>query len=126
MTKINEVYKCEVCGNTVEMVSSGMGQMICCGKPMNLVVEKEMAETGTEKHKPIIEINQGIEVKIGSVPHPMEELHHIEWIEIIDNKGQVTRKTLKPGDEPATYFCDNNVKTARSYCNIHGLWVTNK
>lgn len=126
MTKLNEIYKCEVCGNTSEMLFAGMGQMICCGKPMNLVVEKETSETGTEKHKPVIEMNQGIEIKVGSTPHPMEDAHHIEWIEIIDNKGQVTRKSLKPGDEPIGYFSEKDLTIARSYCNIHGLWITRK
>lgn len=126
MTKVNEIYKCEVCGNTVEMVFSGMGQMICCGKPMNLMVEKETAETGTEKHKPVITMNQGIEIKVGSIPHPMEDAHHIEWIEIIDTKGKVTRKPLKPGEEPVGNFCIEDLTIARAYCNIHGLWISKK
>ena len=126
MTKIHEVYKCEVCGNIVEMLDPGMGQMICCGKLMILMAEKEMADTGTEKHKPVISMNQGIQVNIGSVPHPMEEAHHIEWIEIIDSKGQVTRKILKPGEQPMAQFCESDLVMARGYCNIHGLWVTKK
>jgi superoxide reductase len=126
MTKINEIYKCEICGNIVEMVDPGMGQMICCGKPMILMTEKEMAETGTEKHKPVVTISDGIQVNIGSVPHPMEEAHHIKWIEIIDNAGKVTRMFLKPGDKPEALFCEKEYSIARTYCNIHGLWVTKK
>lgn len=126
MTKMNEVYKCEICGNTVEMVNPGMGQMICCGKPMILMVEKEISETGTEKHKPVIEGTDSVEVKIGSIPHPMEDAHYIQWIEIINSYGQITRKFLKPGQAPQVEFCNQDVSIARGYCNIHGLWVTRK
>lgn len=124
MTKVNEVYKCEICGNTVEMVLTGIGQMICCGKPMTLMNEKEMSETGTEKHKPVISVQQGTKVDVGSIPHPMEESHYIQWIEIIDENGKVVRQSLKPGELPTASFLEEKVKIARAYCNIHGLWVS--
>jgi superoxide reductase len=126
MTKVNEVYKCEICGNTLEMLDSGMGQMICCGKPMILMTEKEMADTGMEKHKPVVTQMDNIQVNIGSIPHPMEEAHHIEWIELIDNTGKVFRKNLKPGDQPSAVFCGKDYSMIRGYCNIHGLWITRK
>ena len=124
MTKVNEVYKCEICGNTVEMVLSGIGQMICCGKPMTLMSEKEMSETGTEKHKPVVTVQQGTKVEVGSIPHPMEDSHYIQWIEILDESGKVIRQFLKPGELPQANFLEEKIKIARAYCNIHGLWVS--
>ncbi|MCW1296744.1 MAG: desulfoferrodoxin [Candidatus Parvarchaeota archaeon] len=124
MTEIRQIYKCNVCGNIVEVLYAGVGQLVCCGKPMELLQEKK-EDIGKEKHVPVIEKTKtGIKVKVGSVPHPMEETHYIEWIEIIvDN--ETYRKFLKPGDKPEADF---NVKAknkirAREYCNIHGLWV---
>jgi len=126
MTKMNEIYRCEICGNTVEMVNTGIGQMICCGKPMTQMLEKEMAENGTEKHKPVVTITENTVVKVGSIPHPMEEAHHIEWIELLDESGKITRNHLKPGEHPETSFCVTNYSIARAFCNIHGLWVNKK
>lgn len=122
MTKLNETYKCNICGNIVEMVHAGAGQLVCCGQPMELVEEKTQDE-GNEKHVPVIEKTEtGIKVKVGSVQHPMEEKHYIEWIEVIAGT-KVCRKFLKPGDAPEAEFeikADDIV--AREYCNIHGLW----
>lgn len=126
MTKLNEIYKCEICGNTVEMVNMGIGQLICCGKPMINMMEKEMAENGTEKHKPVVAVTDKIQVNIGSIPHPMEETHFIEWIELIDKTGKVKRNFLKPGESPETSFCGDDYSLVRAYCNIHGLWVNRK
>jgi len=122
MTKKLEVYKCEVCGNIVEVLHEGGGQLVCCGKPM-VLQEIKTQEEGKEKHLPVIEkIADGVKVKIGSVPHPMEENHHIEWISI-DANGKVLRKFLKPGDAPEAEFkIAETVENARDYCNIHGLW----
>ena len=117
MTKINEVYKCEICGNIVEMLHEGAGELFCCGQPMELMEEKTQEE-GNEKHKPVIENNT---VKVGSVPHPMEDKHYIEWIEIITKDG-VIRKHLKPGEKPEKEFEIKGETIARAYCNIHGLW----
>ncbi|MFA4833803.1 MAG: desulfoferrodoxin [Patescibacteria group bacterium] len=122
MTKINEVYKCNICGNIVEMVHTGAGQLVCCGQPMVLQVANTV-DASKEKHVPVIEkTGKGFKIKIGSVPHPMEEAHYIEWIEIIAD-GQSYKKFLKPGDKPEAEFCvDAKEILAREYCNLHGLW----
>lgn len=122
MTKREEIYKCNVCGNIVELVHAGVGELVCCGQPMELKEEKEHDE-GNEKHVPVIErTEKGVKVKVGSVPHPMEEKHYIEWIEIIAD-GKVCRKYLKPGEAPeAEFITDAKDVAAREYCNVHGLW----
>ncbi len=122
MTEIREVYKCEICGNIVEVLHAGVGQLVCCGQPMKLLEEKTEDE-GREKHVPVIEKTEdGVKVKVGSVPHPMEEKHYIEWIEVIAD-GDVHRKWLKPGEKPGAEFCiqSDNI-SARELCNVHGLW----
>ena len=122
MTKRLEVYKCEVCGNIVEMIHEGQGELVCCGQPMKLFVENTV-DAAKEKHVPVVEqTTGGIKVKVGSVTHPMEEKHYIEWVEIITN-GKAYRQFLKPGDVPeATFEIKANEITAREYCNLHGLW----
>ncbi|KYO68665.1 desulfoferrodoxin [Thermovenabulum gondwanense] len=122
MTSLKQIYKCEICGNIVEVVHTGKGQLVCCGKPMNLLVENTV-DASKEKHVPVIEkIEGGFKVKVGSVPHPMEEKHFIEWIELITDKG-ILREFLAPGQAPEAVFCtDADKVTAREYCNIHGLW----
>ena len=104
------------------MLTAGTGELVCCGQPMQLL-EAKTTDEGKEKHVPVIEKTEtGFKVKIGSVPHPMEESHHIEWIEsIADN--QVFRKHLKPGQAPEAEFCikAENIE-AREHCNLHGLW----
>lgn len=126
MTKQNEVYKCNVCGNIVEVLHTGAGELVCCGKPMNLQTEHSHDE-GEEKHLPIIERNgDKLVVKVGSVAHPMEEDHYIEWIEInMLDVGRIAKKYLKPGDKPEVEFHvrGDNFKI-RAYCNKHGLWET--
>lgn len=123
MTKLGQIYKCEVCGNIIEIIHKGNGELVCCGQPMVLQVEKKEDE-GQEKHVPIIKKNnQEILIKVGNVPHPMETSHFIEWIEIITKSGKVYRKFLKPGDNPKTTFTINEeIILVREYCNIHGLW----
>ncbi len=120
--RLSEVYKCELCGNIVEVTHVGGGQLVCCGKPMSLLEEKK-EDTGLEKHKPVIEKTaSGVKVKLGSIPHPMEDNHYIEWIEIMTDS-DIYRKFLKPGDAPEAYFYIKSYKiTARAYCNMHGLW----
>ena len=122
MTKINEVYKCEACGNITEVLHNGTGQLVCCGAPMILLTENTV-DAATEKHIPIIEKGNGeIVVKVGSIEHPMEEAHFIEWIEI-ETPNKVYRKNLKPSDLPIARFkIESNNVSARAYCNIHGLW----
>ena len=122
MAKKLEIYKCSVCGNIVEVLHGGAGELVCCGQPMENLAAKA-ADEGKEKHVPVIEeIDGGIKVKVGSVPHPMEEKHHIEWIEILAD-GKAYRQFLSPGEAPEAVF---NVEakeiTAREHCNIHGLW----
>ena len=122
MTELKQVYKCNVCGNIVELVHAGVGQLVCCGQPMELLVEKT-ADAGAEKHVPIIErTKNGVKVTVGSTLHPMEETHFIEWIELI--AGNVVLRThLQPGEKPSAEFCvDAEKLEARSYCNVHGLW----
>lgn len=123
MTQLNQIYKCPICGNIVEVTHTGAGTLVCCGQNMILQTEKTLTEEGQEKHVPIIEQTEtGILIKIGSVPHPMEENHYIEWLEIMFD-GKVDRQYLAPGQAPEAHF---NVKAesvvARAYCNVHGLW----
>ena len=121
MTKKLEVYKCNVCGNIVEVLHEGVGQLVCCGKPMELLKEKT-EDQGLEKHVPVVEKTEtGVKVKVGSVPHPMEDKHYIEWVEVIDG-GKVHRKFLNPGDQPEAEFEVKGEAVAREYCNLHGLW----
>lgn len=122
MTELNQIYKCEVCGNIVEMVHGGKGQLVCCGKNMNLLTPN-IVDASLEKHVPVIEQTaDGFKVKIGSVEHPMVEEHYIEWIEVLAD-GKVYRKYLKPGEAPEAEFCIKaETIVAREYCNIHGLW----
>jgi len=123
MTKMFEVYKCEVCGNITKVVHNSAGLLVCCGKPMILQQEKT-SDVGKEKHVPVVEKSEkGIRVKIGSVPHPMEEKHYIEWVEVRTGENVYVRG-FKPGETPETEFCnaDTSVK-ARAYCTVHGLWT---
>jgi superoxide reductase len=125
MTKKLEIYKCSVCGNITMVVHDSGGTLVCCGKPMELQKEKT-DDTGKEKHVPVIEKSaSGVMVKVGSIPHPMEEKHYIEWIEVTSGKN-LSVVGLKSGEKPQAEFCtaDTNAKV-RAYCNVHGLW-TNK
>ncbi|MFH2037389.1 MAG: desulfoferrodoxin [Candidatus Zixiibacteriota bacterium] len=122
MTEKLQVYKCEVCGNMVEMVRAGAGTLVCCNQNMHLLKEGEI-DAATEKHVPVVKkADGGYKVKVGSVLHPMEEKHLIEWIEIIVD-GKAYRQFLKPGDAPEAFFAvkgDNVI--VREFCNLHGLW----
>ena len=122
MTAQKQVYKCNICGNIVEVLHIGQGELVCCGQPMELMQEK-VSDTGLEKHVPVIEAtDSGIKVKVGEVPHPMEEQHYIEWVEIIAD-GKSCRMFLKPGDKPEALFDVKPQKvSAREYCSVHGLW----
>jgi len=117
-----QIYKCNVCGNMVEVLHGGKGELVCCGKPMVLLVENTV-DAAKEKHVPVMEkISGGIKVKVGSVAHPMEEKHYIEWIEVIAD-GKAYIQFLKPGEAPeATFNVDAKQITVREYCNIHGVW----
>ncbi|MFC1860013.1 desulfoferrodoxin [Chloroflexota bacterium] len=124
MTAQKQIYRCNVCGNIVEVLHAGAGELVCCGQPMELLVEKTK-DVGSEKHVPVIEkTDRGIKVKVGDVPHPMEAKHYIEWIEVIAD-GKSCRKFLKPGDKPEAEFEIRPQKvSAREYCNVHSLWKT--
>lgn len=117
-----EVYKCDVCGNIVEVLHGGAGELVCCGQPMRLLVENTV-DASKEKHVPVIEkVPGGFRVKVGSVPHPMEAKHWIEWVELLAD-GKAYRQFLNPGDAPeAVFLVQAATVSAREYCNIHGLW----
>ena len=123
MTEKGQIYRCDVCGNIVNVFCEGAGKLVCCEVPMELLNEKQDAD-GAIKHRPVIEKSAvGVKVKVGEVPHPMEENHHIEWVELA-TANQVFIQFLKPGDQPEAEFpvdLETGLK-ARSYCNIHGLW----
>lgn len=125
MTEVLQVYKCELCGNIVEVLHKAGGVLVCCGQPMDLKVENT-TDGAQEKHVPVVEKTaDGYLVKVGSVPHPMEDKHYIEWIELIAD-GRAYRKFLQPGDAPEATFCidvkDNGTLIVKEYCNLHGLW----
>ena len=124
MTKRLEIYKCNVCGNIVEVLHEGVGELVCCGEPMELLPVKT-EDVGKEKHVPVIEQKNGkIIVKVGSVPHPMEEKHYIEWIQLIVD-GKAYRQFLNPGEKPEAEFAVMGRRIqAREYCNVHGLWTS--
>ena len=122
MPKLNEVYKCELCGNIVEMLHGGPGALVCCNQKMVLLTENTV-DAALEKHVPVIEIGaDSITVKVGSVAHPMTEEHYIQWIELIAD-GKVYRQNLQPDSPPqATFPVIGQAVTAREYCNLHGHW----
>jgi len=122
MAQRYEVYKCEACGNIVEVLHGGGGELVCCGEAMKLMVENTV-DAAKEKHVPVIEkVPGGVKVRVGSVAHPMEAKHYIEWIEIIAD-GKVLRQYLAPGTAPeATFTIEAKDIAAREYCNLHGLW----
>jgi len=124
MAILNQVYRCPICGNVVEVVGEGGGTLVCCGKPMELVNAKSSDE-GKEKHLPVVSMVDGkIEVNVGSIPHPMSQEHYIMWIECIED-GHVDRRNLTYTDLPKASFESvrkGNI-TIRAYCNVHGLWM---
>ncbi len=122
MTQRTQVYNCDACGNIVEMLHGGAGELVCCGQPMKLQQENTV-DAAKEKHVPVVEkVAGGVKVKVGSVPHPMEEKHYIEWVEVLAGD-RVLRQFLKPGDAPEAVFAtDGAVVTAREYCTLHGHW----
>jgi len=126
MTERLQVYKCEVCGNIVEVLHSGVGELVCCNQPM-MLMQPKTEDQGKEKHVPVIEkTNKGVKVKVGSVPHPMEEKHYIEWVAVDTDDGSF-RKFLNPNEQPEVEFeIKEEVLGAREFCNVHGLWITKK
>ena len=132
MTKENQIYKCKVCENIIEVLHAGVGQLVCCNQSMDLLEEKTKDE-GLEKHVPVIEElpanvcqgKDGVKIRVGETEHPMEENHYIEWIEIVPADGKRGKKFLKPGDKPEVeFYTRKEIVGARAYCNVHGLWKT--
>lgn len=124
MTKLREIYICDICGNIIEVLHTGQGALVCCGEEMKLMEEKT-EDSSKEKHVPYVEeTDDGIIVKIGqNQDHPMEEKHYIEWIQVITKDNRTFRKFLKPGDSPKAEFpVEKEDIISREYCNIHGLW----
>jgi superoxide reductase len=125
MAEKNGIYKCEICGNVVSVIEAHQGELVCCGEPMKLLEEKGIEQEGKEKHVPVLEINgNNVIVKVGSIPHPMEDAHFISLIQLIKDNSVLIGKRLKPGDKPEASFCVENTENikARIFCNIHGLW----
>lgn len=122
MAQQHDVYKCDLCGNIVDVLHGGGGELVCCGQPMILMVENTV-DAAKEKHVPVVEKTaKGIKVVVGSTLHPMEEKHYIEWVEVIAG-GKSCKQFLKPGDQPSAEFCvQAGDIVVREYCNIHGLW----
>lgn len=124
MSNTNEIYKCTICGAVTEVIYGGRGELTCCGKNM-LLLRPNTEDASEEKHVPVIEkVVDGIKVKVGSVPHPMDDDHYIAVIELA-SKDDVYRKTLKPGNAPEAVFNVNAAfddLVAKEYCTLHGLW----
>jgi len=122
MVQRHQIYRCEKCGNIVEVINAGGGELVCCGEPMKLLTENTV-DASKEKHVPVLEKTaDGWWVAVGAVAHPMEEKHYIQWIELIAD-GSIYRTYLKPGDAPKAFFpVQAAMVSAREYCNIHGLW----
>ena len=123
MNTVNQVHKCNRCGNIVNFVHAGSGELVCCGQPMMLLRENT-EDAAVEKHIPVVEqTEKGIKVIVGEVEHPMIDTHYIEWIEMITEDGKNYRQDLKPGQRPEAEFCTDAKKMiVREYCNLHGLW----
>jgi superoxide reductase len=124
MIALKQIYHCPICGNVVEVLYTGAGALVCCGQPMQLLVENSV-DAAKEKHVPVIEGKDNVTiVKVGAIPHPMEEKHYIAFIEVITKDNLILRAELKPGSEPQAVFpvALNNVLYVREYCSLHGLW----
>ncbi len=125
MTKQSQIYKCHICGNIIEVLHTSSGELVCCGAPMELIEEQSTGEYAA-KHAPVLEeTKDGTKVKVGAVEHPMQEDHYIEWIEIETEKGNC-RKFLTPTNKPESIFqaSKSEIKSARMYCSVHGLWIS--
>ncbi len=122
MVNRNQLYKCDVCGNIVEVAHVGGGTLVCCGQQMRLLTENTV-DAAKEKHVPVVEKTPGgFNVKVGAVGHPMEEKHWIQWIELLADD-RLYRQQLKPGTKPEAMFPIQADKVvARAYCNLHGNW----
>jgi superoxide reductase len=129
MAEQNAIYKCELCGNVVSVLDAGSGELICCGQPMKLMEPKTGTEEGKEKHVPVVEVNgDKVKVKVGSIPHPMEENHYIELIQVLGDGDVLAGYRPSPGEKPEAEWelkgAENTKITARALCNVHGLWIS--
>ncbi|MDF2540349.1 MAG: hypothetical protein K0S47_67 [Herbinix sp.] len=125
MREEQKFFKCKHCGNIVGMIHSAGVSIICCEEEMEELIPNT-TEASTEKHLPVVTmLGNTVMVEVGSVPHPMEEKHHIQWI-YLETKHGGQRKSLAPGDEPKAIFALDNdeVLAVFEYCNLHGLWKT--
>ncbi len=122
MSTRNDIYKCSVCGQMVEVINGTKPLMICCKQEMEKLTENT-TDAAVEKHIPVIEkIEGGYRVFVGEVEHPMVEEHWIEWIELIAGD-KVYKQYFNSGQKPEAFFkIDEEEITARAYCNLHGLW----
>ena len=124
MTNHLEFYRCEICGNIVQVMHTGAGELVCCGKPMTLLKPNTKENEKQEKHVPVFTENK---IQVGAVLHPMLEEHHIEFIQAIsDDKKQILTKFLDINNEPQMSLSKNSYTTATEYCNLHGLWQGDK
>ncbi len=133
MTEKNKIYKCSLCGNVVEVLHTGIGELVCCGESMVLLKEKTQNE-GQEKHLPVMEKlpedvcrgGDGYRIKVGEISHPMEDEHFIEWIEVRTDDEKIGKKYLKPSDSTEVeFYTKKKINQVRVYCNVHGLWTAN-
>jgi len=127
MTEHLELYKCDVCGNVIEVLVPGIGELVCCGEPMEQMEVKTKDSEFGEKHVPVItHLDSGeTEIRVGSVLHPMEEKHYIQFIQTISADKKFTQtKFLSPGEEPVMKTKTEEITKARELCNIHGVWST--
>lgn len=125
MAELNQIYKCEICGNIAMIVHAEAPNIVCCGQEMKKLEEKTAEQEGKEKHVPMIEIDQEkVTVRVGTIPHPMEEKHWIQFIQLLRDGKVVAYKQLLPGEQPEATFIIRNTNNlvARELCNIHGLW----
>ncbi len=127
MTQKLDLYKCNICGNLVEVVLPGVGELVCCGEPMEYLEPTTQDSEYGEKHVPVLTETEdnGIQVKIGAQPHPMVNEHYIQFIETVsEDKNRISRQYLYPEQAPEMKVSDkNSVKAAIDYCNVHGLWA---
>lgn len=121
-------FKCPHCGNIIAYIKSSGVKVVCCGEEMKEIIPGS-TEAAVEKHLPVINISGNqVEIVVGSVLHPMEDAHYIEWISVETTKGN-QRKILAPGQEPKMCFslCEGEeIISAYAYCNLHSLWKTKK
>ena len=126
MTERLELYRCEICGNLVQVILSGEGELVCCGQPMQLAKGKTHDEMITEKHVPVFIVNENGQdiVQVGTVLHPMNDDHYIMFIETIsEDKNHLQLQYLHPGEEAKMILEKKIGKTlAYEFCNLHGLW----